>query len=301
MFGLKNTLINLVITFAILNSTAVSALNYSLQDAHAFKQLFNQSTSIHNQALALEYLSRNSIGQRILGKRIGGADVLANSINNHRQSYQHAIDTCLPAASNIEIKAKSVVAETMAFLKVNLPQQISFLFGSNNTGATVGPEHIVLGLEVICQQADTVEEAEKILLEYIAHEAIHVAQYQLSKHKTQRFTLLEMSIIEGTADYISDMFIDSPALLQQPREHYGKAHHAEIWSQFLTQANSYTFSPWLYSPSTGSMPSDMGYWLGKQIAKHYVENAQHREEAIRELLTLEDANLLLSHTLPLLP
>lgn len=34
--------------------------------------------------------------------------------------------------------------------------------------------------------------------------------------------------------------------------------------------------------------ADMGYWLGMQIAKAYVENAADPHAAIRELLALQD-------------
>ena len=35
-------------------------------------------------------------------------------------------------------------------------------------------------------------------------------------------------------------------------------------------------------------PSDMGYWLGMQIAKAYVEHSPDPHAAIRELLALQD-------------
>ena len=46
------------------------------------------------------------------------------------------------------------------------------------------------------------------------------------------------------------------------------------------------------SPPEG-WPGELGYWVGRQIAAAYVEQADDKRQAIRELLTFSDAEAIL--------
>ncbi|MDT0593743.1 DUF2268 domain-containing putative Zn-dependent protease [Glaciecola petra] len=59
-------------------------------------------------------------------------------------------------------------------------------------------------------------------------------------------------------------------------------------ADFQATMLSSNFSAWLYS-DVDSMPRDVGYWVGYQIAKAYIENGG----SIVDLLSMENAEFIL--------
>ncbi|NUQ17682.1 MAG: hypothetical protein HOP95_04400 [Sphingomonas sp.] len=111
---------------------------------------------------------------------------------------------------------------------------------------------------------------------------------------------------EGGAEYVASIVTGSSRT--SPKIDFGAAHEAEIWRQFVKDraiangnfdpskggfggAGREAFGHWLYNGGGGALPgwtSDMGYWLGMQISKAYVERSTDPHAAIRELLALQD-------------
>lgn len=100
-------------------------------------------------------------------------------------------------------------------------------------------------------------------------------------------------------------YVGEPGPTSAPRDQFGQAHEAEIWAQFVKDraiANAHfkggfdatgraVQGHWLYSQGQGKLPgweTDMGYCLGMQIAKAYVEQSAEPNAAICEVLALED-------------
>ena len=196
----------------------------------------------------------------------------------------------MPAALAVEEQALKLAERVATGVKVNRVQHISIVFGANNMAATASPNAIIIALEAVCQQVDNIKQAKATILEYVAHEMVHVAQYQLSERKTFDFTLLEMSLIEGTADFTSAMYLDAPPTLQQAREAWGKQHAKQLWIDFAEQMHTHDYTNWLYNPTQNEGPADMGYWMGKQIAQFYYNRIEDKTKAVRSLLKMTDAN-----------
>ena len=280
----------LIYIFSSLQALAVT--NYHTSSAEAFSRSFSQ-----NERLSLEeasqYLAINSYGLKALSARISGAENLTLAIDNNTQDYRHAIDICLPVAMELEGDANDVISKSLSFLSESGNVSIDIVFGANNTAATATPDGIVLALESVCKGVSSAKKAKSILLEYIAHEVVHVFQYRNSKRTNFNFTLLEISLIEGTADYFSEIVMEKSGELQKEREAYGARHEKMIWAEFSKKMHGNDYFPWLYSKPESNMPNDMGYWVGKSIVKKLYERTPNKKQLIKEILVLQDAENIL--------
>lgn len=293
---ISNKLFIILLIYISSSLQALAVTNYQTSAAEGFSKSFSQ-----NDRLSLEeanhYLANHSYGLKVLSARIGGAENLTQVIDNNTQDYQNAIDICLPVAMQLEDDANEVISKSIFFLAESGNVSVDIVFGANNTAATATHDGIVLALESVCKGVASATQAKSILLEYIAHEVVHVFQYRNSKRTNFSFTLLEISLIEGTADYFSEIVMEKSGELQKERENYGAKHEKVIWAEFSKKMHEYDYFPWLYSKPKSNMPADMGYWVGKNIIKNLYERAANKEQAIKNILILEDAKDILNRSL----
>ncbi|NMP30658.1 DUF2268 domain-containing protein [Thalassotalea sp. M1531] len=293
---ISNKLVFVLLIYISSSLQAHAVTNYQTSAAEAFLKSFSQ-----NDALSLEeanhYLANNSYGLKALSARINGAKNLTLAIDNNTQDYRHAIDICLPVAMQLEDDANEIISKSLSFLLESGNVSVDIVFGANNTAATATPDGIILALESVCKGVSSAKEAESILLEYIAHEIIHVFQYRNSKRTSLNFTLLEISLIEGAADYFSEIVMERSGELQKERETYGAKHEKMIWSEFSKVMYENEYFPWLYSKPKSNMPPDMGYWIGKRIIKKLYEQTPSKKQVIKDILVLKDAKRILNRSL----
>lgn len=271
----------------------LATTHYHTSAAEAFSKSFSKNDRL-SLAEANNYLTLNSNGLKALSNRIRGAENLKHAVGNNTQNYRHAIDVCLPVAVELADDANEIISKSLSFLSESGNVSIDIVFGANNTAATATPNGIVLALESVCKGVSSAKEAKSILLEYIAHEVIHVFQYRNSNRTNFNFTLLEISLIEGTADYFSEIVMERNSELQKKRENYGAQHEEKIWTEFSKVMHGNVYFPWLYSKPENNMPPDMGYWVGKRIIEKLYEQASGKKQIVKDILILEDAKRMLN-------
>ncbi|MCC2614737.1 DUF2268 domain-containing protein [Aestuariibacter halophilus] len=270
--------------------------DFAIDDVERFAQMLASQTPITAQLIERSYLTPGSLGQTILAQRIGGSRTLANTVNQQPEIYQRAISMCLPAVRSLRAKVLERIRRVTSY--VGQPQllPVSITIAANNTAATVNNQGIALALEVICQQANEPRDVEQLVLDYVGHEAVHVLQYRNSQRTEFRFTLLELALIEGSADFIAASATGHSSQLQTVRERYGDKHAHQLWTRFFPLMDTFQYAPWLYSPTAGEQPADMGYWIGQQIAKAYFQNSDDKRQALDDLIRLKDAKAILKHS-----
>lgn len=160
--------------------------------------------------------------------------------------------------------------------------------GAGNTAATASPTGVVLGLELICLEDALKVSLKRTLEDYITHELVHVLQFRLTKRTNFNFNLLEISILEGSADCIAELVAGTAYTLNDKRTEFGLGKNKQLITDFKATMLTSNFSPWLYT-DIDSMPRDMGYWVGYQIARKYLNNGG----SIVNLLTMENAEVIL--------
>lgn len=116
----------------------------------------------------------------------------------------------------------------------------------------------------------------------IIHETIHL------QHKGESRTLLDLTIREGSADFLAELFLGNP--FQSPVYDYGYKNESELWSEFSNQLDSEDWNNWFYAKSkTNKRPADLGYFIGYMITKSYYQRAADKNKAIKEIIEVRDS------------
>jgi uncharacterized protein YjaZ len=130
------------------------------------------------------------------------------------------------------------------------------------------------------------------IVSMIAHEAVHTQErgipvweiFKLLKHK--RLTLLNMCIMEGNADFVTQELLGLNINAWVHR--YGKEHACALNREFQQAIDETPFdsSRWLHNgnATTADRPADLGYYVGSEIAKGYYENTPNKQKALKTLL-----------------
>ena len=272
----------------------VDAEEFILEDAERFAQLFSQADSLDATLLEQKYLELGTKGITIFTPyRIQSSQNLAQAIAESSIDYKKGIQLCLPAAKQIRADASQVLRQVQTLLNQTNRAPTYLLFGANNSGGTANSEGLSLGLEVLCRFAETREEAEQVILGFVAHEIVHVYQARIPKAETVKPTLLRQALTEGFADLVANIVLGKVTNSEVERHNYGSQHEAQLWSEFKLVMNDVNYKPWMYGPGNNGRPNDLGYWLGKKITEAYYHNAKDKQKALQDLLYLEDPQSIL--------
>jgi hypothetical protein len=179
---------------------------------------------------------------------------------------------------------------------------VCFAIGCLRTGGTTAKNLILIGAEIAAADETVEKSALNAWLQgvlgntgdivaMIAHEAIHTQQrgiplgefFSLLKHK--RLTLLNTSIVEGSADFITHRFLGLN--INGSLYAYGEAHHDQLWCEFALACDTarFTFGNWLYAGAKSKdRPADLGYYIGCRISEAFYDQASNKTRALKILL-----------------
>ena len=120
----------------------------------------------------------------------------------------------------------------------------------------------------------------------VAHELAHFLQNQTNVPRGK--TLLYYSLREGIAEFVAELA--SPAPEPPYYRTWGDAHERQVWERFRADMHGAETSSWIadLGRATEGWPADLGYYMGFQIARAYYEKAADKQQAIRDLIRLED-------------
>lgn len=179
---------------------------------------------------------------------------------------------------------------------------VCFAIGCLRTGGTTSRRLILVGSEIAA--ADTRVDKSGMddwlqgvlgttgdIVAMVAHEAVHTQQsglpwgefFSLIKHK--RLTLLNMSIMEGSCDFITKDLLD--LTINSTLHQYGEKHRDELIQEFkrAISENPYDYSQWLYNGNNAKIrPADLGYYLGYLISQAYYHRTENKTQALSSLL-----------------
>ncbi|HET9439000.1 MAG TPA: DUF2268 domain-containing putative Zn-dependent protease [Longimicrobiales bacterium] len=171
---------------------------------------------------------------------------------------------------------------------------IYFVIAGFHSQGTVSRGNVVIAAEMVSADAATprgelppflrgVDLTRAVLPCIMVHEMMHAQQnYQADR------SLLAQVLVEGVADFITQRAIGCVQTAAATYE-YGGAHERELWLQFQREMSGTDYSKWLYNGNTiKDRPDQLGYWMGYQIAGAYYERARDKQQAIRDLLHIQD-------------
>jgi hypothetical protein len=243
------------------------------------------------EVLQRDYLDAGSDGLRqFIPNRIVSADALATAISKHRDTYEKA-RTCAAELPDVRQRLAAALKKLGEIYPAAKFPPVTMLIGRGNTGGTPGKAGVLIGVETVCKadwmQADVGDR----LVHLIAHEYAHVQQpivERIENPNDGTLTVLQVSLVEGVAELLAELTSGSISNIQLQR--YAAGRELEIERAFLADANKTDLSAWLYNGrGTPDRPGDLGYWVGYRIAKQFYERSPDKLVAIRELITMEDA------------
>lgn len=279
------------------------------EDARRFAAVFQASGGAPSPAeLQAGYLDGAGRGVEIFTRgRIGDAKRLAAAVAADPGKYRRAIDVCLPLAEEASADLRSIYLGLQGMFPDRPLPEIHVVFGAGNSGGTAGPGAQVLGLEVICEIAQTPEEIRERYRQFFAHETVHVLQMGQAIQRDTSDMLLSGAMAEGFADFVVHLVTGEVPSTQQ--DAWARGREAELWAQFQADRQAINaavaagadpadppaevrqaYFRWLanFRSAPEGWPHEVGYWVGRQIAQSYFDRADDKRAAINALMRLED-------------
>lgn len=179
---------------------------------------------------------------------------------------------------------------------------ICFAIGCLRTGGTTTSDLILIGAEMAA--ADTTVDTSELndwlksvlghtgdIVSMVAHESIHTQQkgfpffelFSLLGH--QKLTLLNMAIVEGSADFFTKKFLGLN--INAGIYAYGEAHECELWKEFEKDIadQPFNYAHWLYNGNNAKeRPADLAYYIGYKITESYYDQSANKQKALRTIL-----------------
>jgi len=235
--------------------------------------LYKKDTSVN--PFGPGYMDIGSAGVKgFTPNRIESADHLFQVVKKRASEYEKV------RPKTLQMKAKEKQCRSTFYaLKYWYPAAkyppVYFVIGAYNSGGTANEGGVFIGAE---------KQADPDGVPYIvAHELIHFQQ----KNMVENPTLLQQSIMEGSADFLGELI--SGANINLPATVYGNKNEERLCKEFVQRMDSTDYNDWLYGVSgKDDRPNDLGYWMGYRIAEHYFKNAMDKKQAVKEILEIKD-------------
>jgi uncharacterized protein YjaZ len=221
------------------------------------------------------YIETGSAGVKgFVPNRIKSAENLFAIVKEKKFDYEKV------RASTLRIGEKEKQCRSVFYaLKYWYPDAryppIYFVVGAFNSGGTISEEGVIIGAET---QTDI-----NNIPYIVAHEIIHYQQKTWSENPT----LLQQSIVEGSADFLGELI--SGVNTNQAVNQYGALHKEKLCREFIARMNETDYTDWLYGVSKkDDRPNDLGYWMGYMITRQYFENTRDKKQAVKDILGITD-------------
>ena len=108
---------------------------------------------------------------------------------------------------------------------------------------------------------------------------------------TSNRTLLATTIVEGGADFITELVL-GPTDEKLDYRVFGEKNEKQIWQEFKQNFENKNHKNWIAvvdnEKKAAGWPADLSYFIGYKIAKGYYENSEDKRQAVKDLLRIED-------------
>lgn len=261
----------------------------SIDDVQRFYRIYDAADGKPTaEQLQHDYLDAGSEGlkafarmRNITGQRI--ADMLARDPALYADA-QRCLSVLPQARERVETALRRLGE---MYPEASFPP-VTIAIGRGKPVAVGAPDTgIQVGLEALCATQWLNPDVEDRIVYVLVHEYAHVQQVRgqaISEKKTP--TVLEVSLMEGIAEFVSELTAGQIAYTRNASVTVGRER--EIETAFAADMDKTDLSAWVYN-TTPETPGDLGYWVGYRIAKSYYRNAPDKQQALREILQMDDA------------
>jgi hypothetical protein len=262
------------------------------EDVERFYRLYDLSKG-HPTAdqLQRDYLDVGTDGLHELAKvrNVTGASIEANLIK-HPDVYSDA-KRCTVALPRVRQRLKASLRKFgELYADARFPPVTIAIGRGKPVGVGSPVSGVQIGLEALCATNWLNPNVEDRFVYVISHEYVHVQQVR-ELVDDDKPTVLEMSLIEGAAEFVDEL-ISGDVSYSQLRA-ITKGHEKEIEVAFQADMQKRDLSHWLYN-STAEKPGDLGYWVGYRIVKAYYLKASDKRQALRDIIGMKDPDAFLA-------
>ena len=275
------------------------AVHFEMNDIRNFNKAFLMMQE-GNAADVLQkhYISQGSIGLRnFIKDRIQNSENLAEVVQGYPEIYAGLQGIDVKISQQLPIIRQDMEMLGSIYPPARFPD-IYFVAGAFNSGGTISPAGLIIGTELFSLNENTrlehLNQWQKQVLhepEFLRYLVIHELVHYQQKMKVHN--LLEACIMEGSADFITELVTGSHINVKV--HEYAEEREYYLWKEFKTAMYSKDYHGWLYS-STENRPHDLGYWVGYEIAKAYYEQATEKEKAIFDILHIHNFDKFLTQS-----
>jgi hypothetical protein len=238
-----------------------------------------------------DYIDPGSDGLHHLAeaRRVTGA-AIANNLAAHPEMYSDA-KRCMAVLPRVRERLEVVLLKLGQLYPDAKFPPVTIAVGRGKPVAIGSPvSGVQVGLEALCATNWLHPNVEDRFVHVIAHEYAHVQQAR-SLVDDEHPSVLEMSLIEGAAEFTAEMI--SGEVSNSQLRSSTKGREMEIETVFVPDEDKTDISKWLYN-STLEKPGDLGYWVGYRIVKSYYQHAPDKTQAFREILQMTDPKAFLA-------
>ncbi|MBZ4401506.1 hypothetical protein OWM54_10205 [Myxococcus sp. MISCRS1] len=177
------------------------------------------------------------------------------------------------------------------------PATITYAIGAMRTGGTTLGDKVLIGAEIALtdESVDVSEFPEPMktrLGAFFATRPIdnngqnNVHEYVHTQQRDMADVLASRVVYEGVAEFVAEQVTGKRPPLEMYR--YGPAHADAIREHFVAQMDGASLTDWLYNAPTNTFGvSDLGYYVGYEIARGYHARAADKRAALREMIQLD--------------
>lgn len=242
------------------------------------------------EQLDRDYLAPGSDGLHQFAKlrRVTGA-AMADAIAKRPEIYVRA-RACLAVLPGVKQRL-SLAFDKLAGLypEAKFPP-VTILVGRGHPVGITDPTGVDMGLEALCDAGFMNPNLEDRFVHTIAHEYGHIQQasnLQVLAPGMPGVTVLQMSLIEGGAEFIADLISGDVGNYQFKT--WTEGREAAIEAAFVRDEDKTDASDWIDNGvGTPDKPGDLGYWVGYRIVKSYYDHAADKHQALKDIFDLSD-------------
>jgi hypothetical protein len=238
-----------------------------------------------------DYIDPGSDGLHHLAKvRNVSGTTIAKTLAEHPEIYSGA-KRCMVVLPRVRQRLQVALLKLGGLYPESRFPPVTIVVGRGKPVAIGGPTSgVQIGLEALCATDWLNPNVEERFVHVIAHEFAHVQQ-SLTLTNDQHPTVLELSLIEGVAEFTAELISGETAYSNFRTLTAG--HEKEIETAFVSDEDKTDLSNW-FQNSTREKPGDLGYWVGYRIVKSYYQNADDKRRAFREILEMTDPKVFLA-------
>jgi Predicted Zn-dependent protease (DUF2268) len=240
-----------------------------------------------------DYIDPGSDGLHHLAeaRRVTGA-AIAKNLAAHPEMYSDA-KPCMAVLPRVRERLQVALLKLGQLYPDAKFPPVTIAVGRGKPVAIGSPvSGVQVGLECLCATNWLNPNVEDRFVHVIAHEYAHVQQAR-ALVDDEHPTVLEMSLIEGAAEFTAEMISGEVGYSQFKVS--TKGHEKEIETEFVPDEDKTDISKWLFN-STLEKPGDLGYWVGYRIVKSYYQHAPDKTQAFREILQMTDPKAFLANS-----